>query len=391
MEDLTDSKINKLLILNGVQLPKNKGKYAFLSYLCKCDCGKIKEISVYQLKKNIQSCGCAKILANISTQIKSGDKFGRLTVIGFDLTKQVWEYKCECGKSVFVDGKRVRRGVTKSCGCLNLEKNLEKAINMININSNLDPIKTISNRVYGINYADGDLDLNTFFNLSQLPCHYCGASKTNTRTKTPSQHSYLSKLSTEDLTYRYNGLDRINSDLPHNIDNCVPSCYICNHAKSDMKIENFLIYLQKLTTYKNNLSVNEYRKLSSHIDISFFDNTKKHFSLISSINSIYIRRYNDIDFDLKTFYQLSQLNCYYCGTEPLNLTNRAKQKTRASEYAIATGDFRYNGLDRLDPNFPHIYENIVPACYRCNFAKNKLTLDDFRTWVKRIKDLNTKT
>ena len=305
MEDLTGAKINKLLVLTGIQLPKNKGKYAFLSYLCQCDCGEIKEISIYQLKKNIQSCGCAKIISNLSTQIKSGDKFGRLTVIGFDLSKQQWEYKCDCGASFFSNGKLVRNGNTKSCGCLNKEKQKERAISLINSRSDPNPIKVIATKVYGINYADGNLDFDTFFNLSQLPCHYCDASKTNTRTKTPSQHSYLSKLSKEELTFRYNGLDRIDSNLPHNIDNCVPSCYICNHAKSDMTMENFLSYLQKLVTNKNNLSIDEYRKLSYNIDTLFFDDTKKYYSLINSINPIYRQRYNDTDFDIKTFYQLS--------------------------------------------------------------------------------------
>ena len=54
-----------------------------------------------------------------------GQKFGRLTVIercprnkhGQDM----WLCKCDCGKEKVINGQSLRRGRTKSCGCLNSE------------------------------------------------------------------------------------------------------------------------------------------------------------------------------------------------------------------------------------------------------------------------------
>lgn len=51
-------------------------------------------------------------------------QFGRLTVIerAPNHGKQVaWRCRCECGGDVVVDGIRLTRGVTKSCGCLRRE------------------------------------------------------------------------------------------------------------------------------------------------------------------------------------------------------------------------------------------------------------------------------
>ena len=57
--------------------------------------------------------------------------FGRLKVLnreGVDKDKRpMWNCICECGKNTIVKGNLLRRGETKSCGCLLLEKNRERA------------------------------------------------------------------------------------------------------------------------------------------------------------------------------------------------------------------------------------------------------------------------
>ncbi len=61
-------------------------------------------------------------------------QFGRLTVLQKSYTKNnmiYWECQCECGKKVIVSGQCLRRGNTKSCGCLRKEKvSLEKTIDI---------------------------------------------------------------------------------------------------------------------------------------------------------------------------------------------------------------------------------------------------------------------
>lgn len=60
----------------------------------------------------------------------TGQKFGKLTVIkknGNDKYKNiVWLCKCDCGKETIVNTTRLKSGYTKSCGCLTVEKLLER-------------------------------------------------------------------------------------------------------------------------------------------------------------------------------------------------------------------------------------------------------------------------
>lgn len=65
-------------------------------------------------------------------------RFGRLTVIERaanhvytthypygetkTFTQTVWHCRCDCGKEKDIEGNSLRRGVTKSCGCLAKEK-----------------------------------------------------------------------------------------------------------------------------------------------------------------------------------------------------------------------------------------------------------------------------
>lgn len=56
-----------------------------------------------------------------------GQRFGRLTVVGFAGSdkhrRAFWECSCDCGGSVITAGINLRKGDTKSCGCLWREMN----------------------------------------------------------------------------------------------------------------------------------------------------------------------------------------------------------------------------------------------------------------------------
>ena len=53
-----------------------------------------------------------------------GKKFNRLTVVCFSHMKSnsYWKVKCDCGNELTVADNDLKRGRTKSCGCLLLEK-----------------------------------------------------------------------------------------------------------------------------------------------------------------------------------------------------------------------------------------------------------------------------
>lgn len=92
-------------------------------WICQCECGTIKAISGKVLRRGkSKSCGC-----NIK-QIKPTDVFGQLTVIQ-DTGKRsqghkIWLCQCSCGNFTEVEGRNLKSGNTKSCGCINKRNNL---------------------------------------------------------------------------------------------------------------------------------------------------------------------------------------------------------------------------------------------------------------------------
>lgn len=61
----------------------------------------------------------------------TGRRFGRLTVIERDTSRKGrahWFCKCDCGNVVSVYSFNLRNGTTKSCGCLRIEKLVERHI-----------------------------------------------------------------------------------------------------------------------------------------------------------------------------------------------------------------------------------------------------------------------
>ena len=59
----------------------------------------------------------------------AGKRFGRLVVLRrayVDSRKAWWLCKCDCGASHVVEGTHLRRGITRSCGCLRAELATER-------------------------------------------------------------------------------------------------------------------------------------------------------------------------------------------------------------------------------------------------------------------------
>ncbi len=62
---------------------------------------------------------CSKQCQFQKTQINVGDRYNRLTCISLDRDrKDYYLFRCDCGKEKLVHKSEVKRGKTKSCGCL---------------------------------------------------------------------------------------------------------------------------------------------------------------------------------------------------------------------------------------------------------------------------------
>jgi hypothetical protein len=99
---------------------------------CHCICGTEKVVRASSLRGgNTRSCGC--LLREIRDQqtarqqVEPGQVFGRLTVVAAERRENYetsWRCRCICGGETEVRESSLRRGNTKSCGCLSRENQI---------------------------------------------------------------------------------------------------------------------------------------------------------------------------------------------------------------------------------------------------------------------------
>jgi 5-methylcytosine-specific restriction endonuclease McrA len=69
--------------------------------------------------------------------------------------------------------------------------------------------------------------------------------------------------------------------------------------------------------------------------------------------------------------------CFYCGSKI----------TWAKDRTTLVG---LHGIDRLDSSKPYTLDNVVPCCKHCNYAKNDMSVDQFKEWIFKVHShLNT--
>ena len=88
-------------------------------------------------------------------------------------------------------------------------------------------------------------------------------------------------------------------------------------------------------------------------------------NLINDIKCKAKKRKKDWNLTHEQAFKLITAKCTYCGFEP------KWPETRV-------------GIDRVNSDIGYHIENCVPCCFTCNSAKNDLTLEEFKEWVKRI-------
>lgn len=81
------------------------------------------------------------------------------------------------------------------------------------------------------------------------------------------------------------------------------------------------------------------------------------------------------DLELEDFISLSIKPCFYCGMKSSN-TSTDKYSKENKLY--------FNGLDRKDSKIGYVLKNVVPCCCACNRAKNTMTINEYKKFIKRV-------
>ena len=136
-------------------------------------------------------------------ELKTGEKFNRLTVIRFNHKdkrhRRYYLFRCDCGIEKVIHGTSVTRGNTKSCGCYGREIKKRRLPNNRGVINHiiLQYKRHAKNRdiKWCLKYEDVE-------RIIQLPCYYCGEEKSNHK---------ITKNCLEG--YDHNGIDRVDSLL----------------------------------------------------------------------------------------------------------------------------------------------------------------------------------
>lgn len=259
---------------------------------CRCDCGTEREVQKSRLKKQLsKSCGCTpnnKISKALIDE--TGKRYTRLVVLEKDQTtkkrKVYWRCQCDCGNLTTVRADKLRSGHTQSCGCLKIADDLAGK-------------------------SFGKLTVNRFDKVHKGEYYWLCSCKCGKET---------SKRGTDLRNGR------------------ILAC-----SKGCLAQDNF---------YETGINsiISQYRGMAKQ--------KKRDFSLSR-------QDVKDIVFS----------NCYYCGSAPNNEQTTIRTKKIK---------FKYSGIDRIDSNQGYTRDNVRPCCRICNMAKTNLSEEAFYSHVSKI-------
>ncbi len=169
-----------------------------------------------------------------------GKKYGKLTVIedrGLRVLggkRRMTEVlcRCDCGTERTVLLNDIRSGKTKTCGS-NHPHYEDRSVPAFNF---------VYDHAYRARVIDRglafELTKDQFRTITQMDCHYCGAAPSHSAPRSVMTGKFKSQ-------YVCNGIDRKDNGQGYTIENCVPCCSVCNHAKHTMGYEQFIMWISR--------------------------------------------------------------------------------------------------------------------------------------------------
>jgi hypothetical protein len=149
--------------------------------------------------------------------------------------KVMWVAKCNhCNFIKKVAACNLQQGLAKRCTCQVTER-AEK---------NFASFWLEFEKSYRYNAANRKLPwiLTTeqFKELTQQNCHYCN------------QEPQLRKAHHRSrCMVKINGIDRKDSSIGYNMDNCIPCCFTCNRMKMNMMYNTFIKHVTQISSHIN--------------------------------------------------------------------------------------------------------------------------------------------
>lgn len=311
-------------------------------------------------------------------------KFERIQVVSYShsdkFRRAVWNCICECGNEKKIVGSELVRGHTKSCGCIKKELDKIKQKSILtplaqgNKNRRLSFGESSMNRVYSLYKQSAsrrkhsfEISKQEFKDITKRNCYLCNRTPSN---KMDNKGEYGH--------YYYNGIDRVDNTMGYINSNCQACCGDCNNMKKDKNIIDFIGFVEKVYNNKNK---KQKSFLTKEFNLENFDPPQIKSNMLSLFNSYKnSAKTRGLQFNLSRneLFELTQGNCYLCGSLPACECNY-KHKEKNTSYI-------YNGIDRVNPKIGYVYKNCESCCKTCNYAKMTMSKNDYEQ--KRVYKLN---
>lgn len=172
----------------------------------------------------------------------TGKRYGKLVVLAFSHSHQgcYWHCECDCGNHGVYYAASLKRGTTRSCGCLAADLAAEKA--------RKTGYASLWKRA-AYNYRNGasqrgivfDLTDEETISLMKQDCHYCKSPPSNITHGGRNKNHWII----------HSGIDRVMNDIGYVSGNVVPCCKVCNYAKRDMTEREFLVWIHQVARHTN--------------------------------------------------------------------------------------------------------------------------------------------
>ena len=176
------------------------------------------------------------ILDKFSIQNKKNRK-GRKT----PRTNTYYIAKCDCGN---VLPKFRQERLTNKIGCksctITYNNNLKKGGKYLTINNYSSKRRIYKHYIKSAHNRSLNFDLTEDQVLTFLDgnCYYCG--------QEPSEGKNKDLGNTLHGPFLWNGIDRVDSKIGYEINNCVSCCSICNNAKTNLSKDEFLNWVGRI-------------------------------------------------------------------------------------------------------------------------------------------------
>jgi transposase-like protein len=179
--------------------------------------------------------------ANIRKPVVVGTRYGNLVVLKTVSPKNRkraapnWVSSrslcsCDCGRTRVVFDEDIRSGRTKTCGCRMDLRNLDSEwVRVFHCYAGAAKMRAVK----------FNLSLEQVKHICSLPCHYCGARESNIAVPPRTGHRSRKPLS-------YNGIDQVIPCGGYRLGNVLPCCYFCNRAKSNLPLEIFVPWVNRI-------------------------------------------------------------------------------------------------------------------------------------------------